>query len=409
MNKSALVSYSLLGFSLAFIGLPLYIYLPNYYADNFGVSLKAIGVILLLTRIIDTIQDPIFWILSDKHDHLRRKIIFLASPVLGLCFLLLFYPFFGVKIEIWLIVFLILTYSIYSLIYINYTAYSVGFSANYNEKTQIISYREVAFVSGIIFAAAVPAFLFGIFGQIKSFFLVGVFYLLITSVFAAIFYLKAPVSVIKKDRQKVNLRKLLKNKDLQHFFAAFFTNMIAASIPASLILFFVERILDLKDLAGIFLLIYFSGLLCGVPFWARVSKKLNDKVRAWQVAILVTCFAFVWCVFLGAGDGLLYGVICFVAGFGIGADFCLGYSILTDVIVKRKVENQQVTIFGIANFLVKLSLALASGILVYLIGYFAVFELEFQMRFLSLSYGAAPVVFKLLTIYFLYVFKKNFN
>ena len=65
-NKN-LISYSLLAFCLSFMGLPLYIYLPNYYADNFGVTLQNIAIILFVTRLIDAVQDPIFGIFSDKY------------------------------------------------------------------------------------------------------------------------------------------------------------------------------------------------------------------------------------------------------------------------------------------------------------------------------------------------------
>ena len=92
ISNKGIIYYSFLAFCLSFIGLPIYIYLPNYYTDNFDISLQAIAVILLVTRLIDAIQDPIFGFFSDKYAHLKKKIIYFLSPFLGLCFLLLFYP-----------------------------------------------------------------------------------------------------------------------------------------------------------------------------------------------------------------------------------------------------------------------------------------------------------------------------
>ena len=38
--------YGLLGLPLAFVALPLYVLLPNYYARNFGVPLAGLGLLL---------------------------------------------------------------------------------------------------------------------------------------------------------------------------------------------------------------------------------------------------------------------------------------------------------------------------------------------------------------------------
>jgi glycoside/pentoside/hexuronide:cation symporter, GPH family len=163
INNRSLTAYSLLSFCLAFIGLPIYIYLPNYYADNFNISLQTIAIILLFTRLVDTVQDPIFGVISDKYSQWKKKIIAWLSPLLGIAFLLLFYPLTINCIELWLIVFIILTYSLFSLIYINYQSYAVGFTTNYPLKPKIIAYREVCFILGIIFAASTPSLLFKFF------------------------------------------------------------------------------------------------------------------------------------------------------------------------------------------------------------------------------------------------------
>ena len=61
INNKNLISYSLLAFCLSFIGLPIYIYLPNYYADNFAVGLKTMAIILLVTRLVDTYPRSNIW------------------------------------------------------------------------------------------------------------------------------------------------------------------------------------------------------------------------------------------------------------------------------------------------------------------------------------------------------------
>lgn len=405
INNKNLISYSLLAFCLSFIGLPIYIYLPNYYADNFSVNLKTMAVILLFTRLIDTIQDPIFGIVSDKLAHLKKKIICYFAPLLGVSFLLLFYPLATSNIEVWLIIFLITTYSLFSIIYINYQSYAVSFSDNYHLKTKIVSYREVSFILGIIFAAASPAILFKFFSETKSFFLIGLVYLVLIMLFAIIFYFQAPNNNYQRKINEGSFKKILQNPILRKYFVIFLLNSISSSIPAVLMLFFVDNVIDAKHLVGMFLLLYFFGLLLGVILWTKLSKILNDKVKTFVISITFTVFIFGWCYFLGEGDILFYGVICFLSGIGFGGDFALAYSILTDLIQKHKLQNSETAIFGITNFIIKISLTLASSCLIYLIGTLEN-DLNNKKQFISFSYVLLPIILRSCGAFILY---KNFK
>ena len=55
MHRGALLRYGLLGLPLAFGALPIYIYVPDFYARGSLLGLSAIGAILLLTRLLDAI------------------------------------------------------------------------------------------------------------------------------------------------------------------------------------------------------------------------------------------------------------------------------------------------------------------------------------------------------------------
>jgi Na+/melibiose symporter-like transporter len=52
--------YGGLGLPLAFVALPLYVIVPNHYADRFGVPLAVLGAVLLGVRLLDAFVDP--WI-----------------------------------------------------------------------------------------------------------------------------------------------------------------------------------------------------------------------------------------------------------------------------------------------------------------------------------------------------------
>ena len=56
-HRGSMAAYALPAVSLAFLGLPLYVYLPAHYAALPGVGLAAVGVVLLVARLLDLLTD----------------------------------------------------------------------------------------------------------------------------------------------------------------------------------------------------------------------------------------------------------------------------------------------------------------------------------------------------------------
>jgi GPH family glycoside/pentoside/hexuronide:cation symporter len=65
-NAGVLPRYGLFAGFLAFAGLPIYIHAPKFFVDEYGVSLAAIGGVLLVLRLIDFVQDPLLGRLVDR-------------------------------------------------------------------------------------------------------------------------------------------------------------------------------------------------------------------------------------------------------------------------------------------------------------------------------------------------------
>ena len=81
-SRFSLFQYSVLALPLAFAGLPLYIHAPDFYTRDLGMSLGIIGIILLVIRLFDAIQDPIIGYISDKHAGRRFSIITSGATML---------------------------------------------------------------------------------------------------------------------------------------------------------------------------------------------------------------------------------------------------------------------------------------------------------------------------------------
>src|SRR5262245_16991566 len=92
---SWLFAYSLPGLPIAAMGLPLAVYLPNFYAVDVGLGYFVAGLIFLLPRFGDIFLDPVMGVLSDRVYTpwgRRRLWIVLSVPVLVLASVLLFMP-----------------------------------------------------------------------------------------------------------------------------------------------------------------------------------------------------------------------------------------------------------------------------------------------------------------------------
>ena len=63
-------AHAAFGGVLSAAGLPIYIHAPKVYADEYGVSLAAMGTVLFVLRLLDVVQDPLLGRLAEA---VRRR------------------------------------------------------------------------------------------------------------------------------------------------------------------------------------------------------------------------------------------------------------------------------------------------------------------------------------------------
>ena len=173
-------------------------------------------------------------------------------------------------------------------------------------------------------------------------------------------------------------------------------NGVAASIPATLVLFYVDDVLQRPELAGAFLGFYFVCGAIGMPLWVHLSTLVGKK-RAWLLGMIASVGGFIWAFALGPGDTVAFAAVCALSGFALGADLALPPSILADVIDHDQGGAAAGAYFGIWNLVTKLNLALAAGIALpalALLGYDPGAEAR-SVPALTLMYALVPSSLKL--------------
>jgi len=66
LSSGTLLVYGALALPLAALNLPLYVFLPTFWAGEIGLGVTAVGAALLAARLLDTITDPLIGEWSDR-------------------------------------------------------------------------------------------------------------------------------------------------------------------------------------------------------------------------------------------------------------------------------------------------------------------------------------------------------
>jgi glycoside/pentoside/hexuronide:cation symporter, GPH family len=425
--KRVLLAYGLPGLPLAVLGLPLFIYLPTFYAESFGIDLATIGLVLLAARLWDVVTDPIVGAMSDNTGGAlgrRRPWVLASLPLLCLSIYFLFIPPKDAGVA-HLLGWSVLLYLGWTMIQLPHAAWGAELSDDYHQRSRITGVREALVVVGTLVAAATPVLLGA--GENQEASLAEVLATLAVGLVIALPLACLVASALVPDRPRrsapigprrerfiAGYRALLENRAFLRLILAYLLNGIANGMPATLFLLFVGHVLVLPDKAGELLFIYFACAIAGIPFWVWISGYL-DKHRAWIIAMAGNCLIFGWAPFLGAGDFTPFLAICVLSGFCLGADLALPPSMQADVVDLDRApgsERRTGLYFAFWGMATKLALALAVGIsfpLLDLAGFDAsdgAMNDEDGLFVLAILYGAVPISFKLAAMALMARFKR---
>ncbi|MGS0742268.1 MFS transporter [Glaciimonas sp. GG7] len=395
----ALLKYGLFGLPLALVALPVYVYIPAFYAERFGISLSLIGVVLLLTRLCDAFIDPAIghWLDRSTMTHRYKNAIWIAVPLLAVGFSALFLPpaFVASLPLTWLILALLVVYVGFSIATIAHQSWGAALTQAQGQRARLTATREGCGLIGVVLAAALPS-LFGMAVLPPVFIL----FLLATAWLLQIAPrpMKLSWDVTKPAQGVYSVLLPFSNLRFRWLFGIFVVNGIAAAVPATLFLFFVDDQLQLGKYGGLFLMLYFLAGAISMPGWAALARRYGEA-RVWLAAMLLAIVAFVWAYGLSAGNILPFSLICIMSGVALGADLLLPPALLAAVIADGGHSRQKEgAYFGIWNWATKINLALAAGIslpLLQQLGYHPHLVNAQGAQALAIGYAVLPCTLKL--------------
>ena len=415
LPRGTIVAYAMPAIALGVPTIPVFVYLPSFYADTLGLGLTAVGFALFAIRLFDIISDPIVGILSDRVATpfgRRRPWIVLGAPVAGVALIKLFDPPSGANVE-YLLLWGALLYAGWTLVAIPYITWGAELSPDYHQRTRVTGLREAVMLAGVVLAAVVPAVLTSL-GHAQAEALRAIGWLAIALGVPALvfFFAKVPERDFAQGHAETGRKgktgwrsyaQLLRNRPFVFLLIAWFVNGLANGIPAALFLIYLNHGLHADERTqGILVLGYFLSGIVAIPFWLRLSRRIG-KHRAWCLAMLLACAAFAFVPFLQPGDSHIFFAICLITGATLGADLSLPPAMQADVADYDRLRfgaERTGTLFALWNLATKLALAAAVVIAFPLLSALG-FDLQAPRGdspslALPMIYAGFPVVLKLI-------------
>lgn len=388
--------YASLGLPLAMVALPVYLQAPKLYGDSLGLNLSWLGLVLFLTRLVDTVQDPWLGRLSDRLSHSGSgNWRWLAVVLLGIGLLLLFNPppLSDSGLLGWLGGALLLVYASYSLLQIDYLAWGGSLGRDPATLARYSGAREGAAVVGVLFASSLPSLLALQFDVLTAF---ALFSVLITAVLIGGAGISFSAGQRSPASSSARNSSVWSKRPFRILAGVYLLNCLANALPATLVLFFIADVLRLEAWSALFLLLYFGAALLGLPLWMAIMRR-QGLIHSWRLSLLAATLAFCWAVTLGAGDGWQYGLICLLAGLALGGDLALPPALLAHQLEQDGVRDTG-PYYGWWTLLAKASLAVAAGLALPLLDLRGYHPGGTQGLFeLALLYAGLPCLIKIVT------------
>lgn len=401
MTTGQRLAYGMLGAPLAMAALPVYIHTPKLYGDEFGLGLALTGMILLLSRAVDTLQDPWLGKLADYLHHRPRGwtlLVLIAACCLGLSYTALFNPPSHNQpfLLLWFGVALVLVYTAHSALNITYLAWGARASEDTHERTRLVAFREGFALLGVVLASLLPMLFADWFSPDQRWLVFSLVFACILIPSAWLLLRHAPLAR-KIQAAPRGMFEPLRQIAFRRLAIVFFMNGFAIALAATLSLFYIADVLKLEAYSGLLLASYFISGACSLPLWLKLARRFG-KVSSWVLGSMIAVVCFFWAVQLGAGDLAPYIIICVLSGAALGADLALPAAIASDIIPKRE-RGHTASYFGIWSLINKLVLALAAGLSLPLLaglGYSP--GTESGLLALAICYAGIPSIIKLVAV-----------
>jgi len=396
MFRTTNAQVSLFALMLAAAGLPLYIHLPAYASGELGMSLGALGGLLIGLRVLDFVQDPLLGRMVDSFPNARALFAALALLGLGLGFALVFTFLPAAGQLFWLILGLALLFTAHSLGSILFYGQSTALAGGEAGLVKLAAYREGGSLVGVLLAALAPT-LFVAAGSGDGGY--PAFGLGLAAMAGAVWLLTRRLWQITGPATSPMQLSALKSVGGVQLLWIALINSLPVALTSTLFLFFVQDKLGLDALAGPLLMLFFLAAALSVPLWSALVRRHGAR-RILPLAMTLAIVSFMGAALLPEGAALAFALICLASGAALGADMVILPVLFSTALARAGLSAGAA--FGLWSFAGKLSLALAAALALpalQLAGYTPnAVNTPQALTTLTLAYAVIPCIIKIAAI-----------
>jgi GPH family glycoside/pentoside/hexuronide:cation symporter len=350
-------------------------FLNAFLLDVAGLRPAAAGAIFLIVKVWDAVNDPLLGILSDRTrsrwGRRRPWLLFAAVPFGVMFFLQWVVPPLSDAGKFWyyLIVALLLD-TAYTAVNVPYAALTPELTHDYDERTNLSSFRFSFSILGGVFAAFLHTLIVGAFSDVFRGYLASAaiwsFFIIIPNFITFAFTREVHFQEARPEGPGIldGLRVAFRNKPFVYVTVIYLLSWLSIQFVQSNLILYVRYWIGAEEVFGTLVLAVQVSAFLFVLVWTRVSKRIG-KQTTYYIGMSFWVLVSVVLFLVQPGQiGLLY-LLAILAGGGVSIGYLIPWSMLPDVVEHDELETGQRRegiYYGFFVFLQKLGLSLGLAI-----------------------------------------------
>ena len=292
----------------ALVNSAIQFFLMKFYTDGALISPALAGNALLIGKIWDAVNDPLFGWLTDKTKSRfgkRRVFMFFGAIPLAIAVALLWWV--PQVDRIWTFIWIAATFLLFDTIWtftnVPYYALTSELTDDYDERSSLTTYRMGMAVPAYLIGAALTPAIVGLFAvQRTGWAFIGIVY----GAFAAIALLISAAGMRERQNLAVaapepspfkSLKTAFKNKPFVWLCGTYFVVNISFAFVKTLMAYYIQYQLLMTEQTSIVMGLMLVCVTISLPFWQWVSRKM-DKGPAYALGMLIGGAAVIITFFL---------------------------------------------------------------------------------------------------------------
>jgi len=405
----------------ALVNSAIQFFLMKFYTDAALIMPALAGNALLIGKMWDAVNDPLFgWLTDRTHSRFGKRRVFMlfgAIP-LAISIVLLWYVPESSRLStfVWIAFTFILFDTLWTLTNVPYYALTSELTDDYDERSSLTTYRMVMAVPAYLVGAALTPAIVGLFAlQRTGYAFIGIAY----GTFAAAVLIISALGIRERTGLAVStpepspfksLLVALKNKPFIWLCGVYFVINISFAFIKILMAYYVEYQLLMKTSISLVMGLLLICVTIALPFWQWLSRKM-DKGPAYALGMMLGALAVMITFFLPHNSTPLIYLVSVLAGFGFSAQWIFPWAMVADVADYDRLETGQQRsgmYYGVWGLATKISEALALAAVGWVLtgfGYVPNVEQTPQALLgIRLFFGLIPAFFILLGLPFLFLY-----